>query len=310
MAESIHNGINDCLKNLNLNSKIERFYESDTIDNNSLTFKKINSKKFDLIIGPLKNSSVLSLKKDILDIKQKILLLNSDNSLRNEFQNNRNVYIYGFNLEEEVLSIVDNITLEPDKVYIAHNNSKISQRILLKFIPKINDHFDLKSQLLDFSKIKSELKLFKERLNDQLNQDENMVIIFFSFLNNMESRNFRPYLGSKIHFYTTFLINNDRYDKLQKYDLQNAIFYEMPIVFLSDKKLEETYNIQNIPLNNILRRSYAIGYDSILIFNSIQNKSSINVNGISGIITLKNNFFSRKGILVKINNGKLKQLIQ
>ena len=70
------------------------------------------------------------------------------------------------------------------------------------------------------------------------------------------------------------------------------------------------YNIQNIPLNNVLRRFYAIGYDSILIFKSIENKSLIILNGISGTINFKNNFFSRKGNLVKINNGKLKKLPQ
>ena len=106
------------------------------------------------------------------------------------------------------------------------------------------------------------------------------------------------------------MINNDRYDKLQKYDLQNAIFYEMPIVFLSDEKLDIIYNIKNIPLNNVLRRFYAVGYDSILIFKAIENKSLGTINGISGIINYRNNFFSRKGNLVKINNGKLKKLAQ
>ena len=48
------------------------------LNDNLVTFKKINSKKFDLIIGPLKSSSILGLKKEILNIKQKILLLNSD----------------------------------------------------------------------------------------------------------------------------------------------------------------------------------------------------------------------------------------
>ena len=232
MAESIHSGINDSLNKLDLNSTIEKFHESDSLNDNLVTFKKINSKKFDLIIGPLKNSSIIQLKKEILNIKQKILLLNSDSILRNQFQNNKNIYVYGFNLEEEVLSIVDEIKLEPDLVYVVHNNSKISQKILSKFIPKIENYFNLNSKVLVFSKIKSELKLFKEKLNDQFDQDDNRTIIFFSFLNSQESRNFRPYLGSKIHFYSTFLINNDRYDKLQKYDLQNAIFYEMPIVFL------------------------------------------------------------------------------
>ena len=84
----------------------------------------------------------------------------------------------------------------------------------------------------------------------------------------------------------------------------------MPIVLLSEKKLDNIYNIQNIQLNNILRRFYAVGYDSILIFKSIENKSQNNINGISGIINYKNNFFSRKGILVKINNGNLKKLPQ
>ena len=82
------------------------------LKDNLLTFKKINSKKFDLIIGPLKNSSVIQLEKEILNIKQKILLLNSDSLLRNQFQNNKNIYVYGFNLEEEVLSIVDEIKLK------------------------------------------------------------------------------------------------------------------------------------------------------------------------------------------------------
>ena len=117
-------------------------------------------------------------------------------------------------------------------------------------------------------------------------------------------------MGSKIHFYSTFLINNDRYDRLQKYDLQNAIFYEMPIVFLSDEKLDNIYNTKNIPLNNVLRRFYAVGYDSILIFKAIENKSLGNINGTSGIINFSNNFFSRKGNLVKINDGKLKKLAQ
>ena len=310
MAESIHNGINDSLNNLNLESKIEKFDESDSLNDNLHTFKKINSKKFDLIIGPLKNSSIMLLKKEILNIKQKILLLNSNKTLRNKFQDNKNIFIYGFNLEEEVVSIVDTIKLEPDQIFIVHNNSKISQKILLKLLPKIENHFESKSQVLNFSEIKSDLKLFKKRLNDQLDQDEDKVIIFFSFLNSKESRNFRPYLGSKIHFYTTFMINNDRYDKLQKYDLQNAIFYEMPIVFLNDKKLNNIYNIQKIPLNNIFRRFYAIGYDSILIFKSIENKSPKNISGISGIINFKDNFFSRKGILVRINNGNLKKLPQ
>ena len=204
---------------------------------------------------------------------------------------------------------MDNIKPEADLVYVVHNNSKISQKILSKFIPKIENYFNLKSKVLEFSKIKSELKLFKEKLNDQFDQDDDRVIIFFSFLNSQESRNFRPYLGSKIHFYSTFLINNDRYDKLQKYDLQNAIFFEMPIVFLGDEKLI-LYNIQNIPLNNILRRFYAVGYDSILIFKSIENKSTNSIKSISGTINYYNNFFSRKGILVKINDGNLKKLPQ
>ena len=84
----------------------------------------------------------------------------------------------------------------------------------------------------------------------------------------------------------------------------------MPIVLLSEKKLNSAFGIQNIPLNNILRRFYAIGYDSILILKSIENKSQNNINGISGTIKFKNNFFSRKGILVKINNGNLKKLPQ
>ena len=84
----------------------------------------------------------------------------------------------------------------------------------------------------------------------------------------------------------------------------------MPIVLLSEKKLNSAFNIQNIQLNNILRRFYAIGYDSILILKSIENKSQNNINGISGTIKFKNNFFSRKGILVKINNGNLKKLPQ
>ena len=91
---------------------------SQILNDNLVTFKKINSKKFDLIIGPLKNSSILGLKKEIVNIKQKILILNSDSILRNQFQNNKNVYVYGFNLEEEVLSIVDEIKLEPDLVYV------------------------------------------------------------------------------------------------------------------------------------------------------------------------------------------------
>ena len=45
MAESIHNGINDSLNNFNLNSRIERFNESNSLKDNLLTFKKINSKK-------------------------------------------------------------------------------------------------------------------------------------------------------------------------------------------------------------------------------------------------------------------------
>ena len=84
----------------------------------------------------------------------------------------------------------------------------------------------------------------------------------------------------------------------------------MPIVFLSEKKLVNKYNTQNIPINNILRRFYAVGYDSILIFKSIENKSQNIIYGISGTISLKNNFFSRKGNLVKINNGNLKKLRQ
>ena len=84
----------------------------------------------------------------------------------------------------------------------------------------------------------------------------------------------------------------------------------MPIVLLSEKKLNSVFNIQNIQLNNILERFYAIGYDSILILKSIENKSQNNINGISGTIKFKNNFFSRKGILVKINNGNLKKLPQ
>ena len=106
------------------------------------------------------------------------------------------------------------------------------------------------------------------------------------------------------------MINNDRYDELQKYDLQNAIFYEMPIVFLDDKKLGSIYNTKNIPLNNVLRRFYAVGYDSILIYKSIEDQSIGDINGVSGIINFRNNFFSRKGNLVKINNGKLKKLAQ
>jgi len=310
MAKSIHDGINDSINNSELDAKIEKFYESDSLDDNFLTFKKINTKKFDLIIGPLKSSTVLQLKEEILSVKQKILLLNSDSLLRNQFQNNKNIFIYGFNLEEEVLSILDQIKLQPDEIYVVHNNSKISQKIFLRLLPRIENHFNLKIKMLNFSEIKSELKLFKEKLNEQLEQEDNKVIIFFSFLNSKESRNFRPYLGSKIHFYTTFLINNDRYDKLQKYDLQNAIFYEMPIVLLSEKKLNSTFNIKNIPLNNILRRFYAVGYDSILIFKSIENKSQNNINGISGTINFRNNFYSRKGILVKINDGDLKKLPQ
>ena len=75
MAESIFSGINDSLNNLAI-FKIEKFHESDSLDDNLLTFKKINSNEFDLIIGPLKNRSVLQLKKEISNIKQKILLLN------------------------------------------------------------------------------------------------------------------------------------------------------------------------------------------------------------------------------------------
>ena len=112
MAESIHSGINDSLNNLDLNSTIEKFHESDSLNDNLLTFKKINSKKYDIIIGPLKNSTIIQLEKEIVNIKQKILILNSDSILRNQFQNNKNVYIYGFNLEEEVLSIVDEIKLK------------------------------------------------------------------------------------------------------------------------------------------------------------------------------------------------------
>jgi hypothetical protein len=212
MAESIHNGINDSLNNFNLNSRIEKFHESNSLKDNLLTFKKINSKKYDIIIGPLINSSVIHLEKEILNIKQKILLLNSNSALRNQFQNNKNVYLYGFNLEEEVLSIVDDIRLKADQIYVVHNNSKISQKILLKFIPKIENYFELKSQVLEFEKIKQNLKAFKEKLIAQLDEDDELTMIFFSFLNNQDSRNFRPYLGSKIHFYSTFLINNDRYD--------------------------------------------------------------------------------------------------
>ena len=84
----------------------------------------------------------------------------------------------------------------------------------------------------------------------------------------------------------------------------------MPIVFLGDEKLDIMYNIQNIPLNNISRRFYAIGYDSVLIFKSIENKSTEIIKSISGTINYKNNFFSRKGILVKINEGNLKKLPQ
>ena len=68
----------------------------------------------------------------------------------------------------------------------------------------------------------------------------------------------------------------------------------MPIVLLSEKKLNSVFNIQNIQLNNILRRFYAIGYDSILILKSIENKSQNNINGISGTIKFKNNFFQEK----------------
>jgi len=82
MAESIHNGINDSLNNFNLNSRIERFNESNSLKDNLLTFKKINSKKYDIIIGPLINSSVIQLEKEILNIKQKILLLNSNSARR------------------------------------------------------------------------------------------------------------------------------------------------------------------------------------------------------------------------------------
>ena len=71
MAETIRSGINDSLNKLNLNSTIEKFHESDSLNDNLVTFKKINSKKFDLIIGPLKNSSILGLKKEIVNMKQK-----------------------------------------------------------------------------------------------------------------------------------------------------------------------------------------------------------------------------------------------
>ena len=124
---------------------------------------------------------MLQLKKEILNVKQKILLLNSDSLLRNQFQNNKNIFVYGFNLEEEVLSILDKIKLEPDVVYVVHNNSKISQKIFLRLLPRIENHFNLELQVLDFSKIKSELKLFKERLNEQLEQEDDKVVIFFSF---------------------------------------------------------------------------------------------------------------------------------
>jgi len=50
MAKSIHNGINDSLNNFDLSSRIEQFHESDSLKDNLLTFKKINSKKYDLII--------------------------------------------------------------------------------------------------------------------------------------------------------------------------------------------------------------------------------------------------------------------
>ena len=124
---------------------------------------------------------MLQLKKEILNVKQKILLLNSDSLQRNQFQNNKNIYVYGFNLEEEVLSILDKINLEPDVVYVVHNNNKISQKIFLRLLPKIENHFNLELQLLEFNEIKSELKLFKEKLNEQLEQEDDKVVVFSLF---------------------------------------------------------------------------------------------------------------------------------
>ena len=42
MAKSIYDGINDSINNSELDAKIEKFYESDSLDDNFLTFKKIN----------------------------------------------------------------------------------------------------------------------------------------------------------------------------------------------------------------------------------------------------------------------------
>ena len=61
--------------------------------------------------------------------------------------------------------------------YITRTNKS---KILLNFIPKIENHFDLKAKVLEF-KNKSDLKLFKERLNERLDEDENRVIIFSLF---------------------------------------------------------------------------------------------------------------------------------
>ena len=41
MAKSIHDGINDSINNLELDVKIEKFHESDSLDDNLLTFKKL-----------------------------------------------------------------------------------------------------------------------------------------------------------------------------------------------------------------------------------------------------------------------------
>jgi hypothetical protein len=121
-----------------------------------------------------------------------------------------------------------------------------------------------------------------------------------------KARLINPYLPNKIPVYATSQVFTGNDNALGNYDLNGVHFVDMPWLLQPDHPAVMIYPRIDPPLSASHERLYALGIDSFRLIElmlSVNPKSALPLDGVTGQIRLNGHTFERKGIPAVFTQG-------
>jgi len=122
------------------------------------------------------------------------------------------------------------------------------------------------------------------------------------------ARKFRPFLDPMLPVYATSQIFKGNTHTLINYDLRDVVFFDMPWLLQQDRPVVKRYPRLAPGQSMDMERLYALGIDSYRLINVLMNnqeQGDMNLDGVTGIITLgSNHVFEREAVEAEFVDGQ------